>query len=134
MINITTNKGFQQTVYNFSRSSEDAFYVGVDWEKSPGVRSGGCSVTFAEDRLEVRGQEDQQWDVLVAPDGYSQSVFVTAPPTGTRSPGAQPPISRVDFPAAINPEDSRKVALQVASALVGIPFLENMLALPVTAA
>jgi hypothetical protein len=131
VLSITTNKDFQKTVYNLRRTSENAFYVAVDWDKSPGVRSGGCSVTFAQDRLELRGQDDQQWDVMVAPEGYNQSVFVTAPPTGTRSPGATPPLSRVDFPAAINPEDSRKVALQVASALIGIPFLENMLTLPV---
>lgn len=132
MLTVTTQRGYQQTAYNFTRESEDNFLVGVDWEKSPGVNSGGYSAKFTKDRLELRGDE-AEWDILVAPEGYEQSVLVTSPPNGFRS-SEQPPISQVDFPTAIKAEESRKVALQVASALVGIPFMDSMLSLPVPAA
>lgn len=130
MINITANANRLQTVYNFRRTSENDFYVAVDWEKSPGVRQGGFGATFTQDRLELRGGENN-WDVMVAPEGYSNSVFVMAPNNGTRGPGATPPFSRVDLPAPIKAEDSQKTALQVASALCGIPFMETMLSLPI---
>ena len=132
MINITANIDRTQTVYNFHRSSENNFRVGVDWEKSPGVRQGGYSVDFVEDQLELRDfrNRDNSWDVLVAPDGYESSVIVKSPSNGGR-PGPTPPISRIDMPAPIKAEDVRKTALQVASALVGIPFMESMLSLPI---
>lgn len=132
MLNITSRQQNLKTVYNFQRSSENDFRVGVDFEKSPGVRSGGFGLKFQEDRLELRGMgADNNWDILVAPEGSDSSVFVMAPPTGMRNPGATPRFSQVDMGAKINPEDSRKVALQVASAVVGIPFLETLLSLPV---
>ena len=132
MINVTSRNQNLKTVYNFQRSSENDFRVGVDWDKSPGVRSGGFGLTFQEDRLELRGVGDSNnWDILVAPEGNDSSVFVMAPPKGVRGPGATPPFSQVDLPAKISPEESRKVALQVASSLIGIPFLETMLSLPV---
>ena len=132
MLTVTTYRDYQQTAYNFTRASEDNFQVGVDWANSPGVNSGGYSASFTQDRLELRG-EREQWDIMVAPEGFNHSVLVMSPPNGFRS-SEQPPISRVDVPTAIKAEESRKVALQVASALVGIPFMENMLSLPVPAA
>ena len=136
MIAINKTQGYGQgTTYTLAKTSENQFGVNVDWERSPGVNSGGYGLTFAEDRLEVRGyaSPEEQWDILVAPPGFEKSVLVQAPPNGFRDGGGASEaesLSQVDFPSAIKPEESRRIALQVASSLIGVPFLDRLLEEP----
>ncbi len=119
-------------VYNLQRRSKDEFDVQVDWDKSQ-VRSGGFGLSFnPQDELEVRGPSDQfEWNILVAPEGHENSVFVVHPPNGMRHSGEPPTFDQIDFDSPITKEQSRQVALQVASSLIQVPFLERMLNQPV---
>ena len=136
MISINKSQGYGHgTTYTLAKTSENEFGVNVDWDKSPGVQSGGYGLTFAEDRLEVRAYTgpEEQWDILVAPPGFENSVVVQAPPSGLRggnSAKATDSVSQVDFPSPIKPEESRRIALQVASSLIGVPFLDRLLDQP----
>lgn len=133
-LSIHTNTANGLAVYNLQRRSENAFDVQVDWDKSQ-VRNGGFGLEFnAQDQLEVRAfgaPDGLAWDVQVAPEGRESSVFIMAPPNGFRGPGATPPIQQIDFGAPIAKEQSRKIALQVASSLIQVPFLERLLEAPV---
>lgn len=121
-----------RAVYNLQRQSQDAFNVQVDWDKSD-VRNGGYGLEFKGDTLEVRdwSNNERAWDVQVAPQGHENEVYVMTPPNGFRGGGAEFPIDQIDFGAPIAKEQSRQVALQVASSLIQVPFLDRMLEQPV---
>ncbi len=137
MISVTTGLR-NSTTYNLKRQSDAAFTAEVDWDRSPGVNSGGYSLEFKPEQLEVTplGRRDEGWDVLIAPSEAPNSVFVQARTAlGFRGSGGQDNMLRqIEFPKPIAPEQTQKVGLQVASALIGIPFLESMLEQPVPAA
>ena len=121
-----------RAVYNLKRQSKDQFQVQLDWDKSQ-ARHGGFGLTFnPQDELEVRGFADHsEWNIQVAPKGYENSVLILPPPNGMRGSRSPASFNRIDFDAPIAKEQSRKVALQVASSLIQVPFLEQMLEQPI---
>lgn len=136
MINVSIGQR-NLTTYSLKRTAEDSFMAEVDWDRSPNANSGGYSLEFKPDQLEVTplGSRDEGWDVFVAPSEAPNSVFVQArTASGLRGGNQAETVRQVEFPNAIAPEQTRKVALQVASALIGIPFLDSMLEQPVPAA
>lgn len=131
-LSIHANTASGRAVYNLQRRSEDAFEVQVDWDKSQ-VSRGGFGLEFNQGgQLEVRDYGGgQEWDIHVGPQDHENSVFIMPPPSGFRGPGQTPPIGEVDFGAPIPKEQARRVALQVASSLIQVPFLDRLLDAPV---
>ena len=122
MISVNTGQMGPQTNYLLKKLGADNYAAEVDWANSPGVNSGGYSLDFTQDTLEVRGADQQGWEIQVAPPGAPNSVWV-------RKDGClhTEGLSEVNFPTPIAAENSRKVAMQVASAVIGIPFLDALL-------
>ena len=117
-----------RAVYNLMRRSQKEFSAQVDFEKST-VNFGGFDLNFNEqDILEIREfSGDKNFDVQVAPPGRESSVWILPPSDGLPTADEASSLEEIDFGEPVMKKDSQRVALQVASSLIGIPFLERML-------
>lgn len=122
--------------HTFRRYTEDDAVVKPDFEKSTARTGPVWNLHFkGDDVLEVRSNQATAsgYDILVGPEKYPDSIIVRQPmmPGMRGSSSTTPPFQRVNFEQGLPAENLRRFALQVASSLTQVPFLDRLLDLPV---
>ncbi len=120
--------GNQGLAHKFSRKNANTFQVLPDFQKSTVREGNGWNLRFYDKLiLDAEDYRGTGYRIDFSNLKGDNSILVSS----IQSHQERPVIQRVTLDTAWAVEDGRRLALQVASALTQVPFLDRLLELPV---